>query len=194
MLQTLSQKLNSKHFWTTADLESLPSYEESGDRYEIINGDLFVTRAPHWQHQSTCGNIYAALKQWSSETGLGQPAIAPGIIFASGDNVIPDLVWASNQVLASMDRAGHLTVAPELVIEVLSSGTDNERRDKVIKLKLYGDRGVQEYWLVDWRLQWLEVYRASEKGLEIVKVFLVEDRLTTPLLPQFCYDLVNSFA
>lgn len=39
--------------WTTSDLELLP---ESSNRYEIIDGDLFVTRAPHWQHQTASGN------------------------------------------------------------------------------------------------------------------------------------------
>lgn len=37
--------------WTTADLNLLP---DNGDRYEIIDGELFVTRAPHWGHQKTC--------------------------------------------------------------------------------------------------------------------------------------------
>jgi Uma2 family endonuclease len=187
-------QLYLKKIWTTADLESLPSYEESGDRYEIINGELFVTRAPHWNHQSTCGNIYTELKKWSAETKLGEPAIAPGIIFAGGDNVIPDLVWASNQVLASMDQAGHLTVAPELVIEVLSSGTENERRDKIIKLRLYSDQAVQEYWLVDWRFQQVEIYRFNQQDLEIVKTLSVAEKISTPLLPNFSCDLVNFFA
>lgn len=30
--------------WTTADLELLP---DNGNRYEIVDGELFVTGAPH---------------------------------------------------------------------------------------------------------------------------------------------------
>ena len=37
-----------KLLWTSADLELLP---DNGNRYEIINGELYVTRAPHWKHQ-----------------------------------------------------------------------------------------------------------------------------------------------
>ena len=44
--------------WTSADLELLP---ENGNRYEIINGELCVTRAPHWKHQKTCGRLFTAL-------------------------------------------------------------------------------------------------------------------------------------
>ena len=101
--------------WTTADLELLP---DNCNRYEIIDGELFVTRAPHWQHQRTCGNILQELNTWSRETALGQAAIAPGIIFSDADNVIPDVVWANNERLAILlDDAGHLTAAPELVVE-----------------------------------------------------------------------------
>lgn len=114
--------------WTTADLELFP---DNGNRYEIIDGELFVTRAPHWNHQQTCVRISAALDTWSQFTRLGRTATAPGIIFSDANNVIPDVVWASNERLAVLlDEAGHLTAAPELVIEVLSFGNDNEKRDK----------------------------------------------------------------
>lgn len=44
------------------------------------------------------------------------------------------------------------------MVEVLSSGEENERRDRQAKLKLYSSRGVQEYWIADWRLKQIEVY------------------------------------
>ncbi|MEM6503335.1 MAG: hypothetical protein AAF685_16055 [Cyanobacteria bacterium P01_C01_bin.89] len=39
---------DAKLHWTSADLES---FTDTGDRYEIIGGDLYVTRAPHARHQ-----------------------------------------------------------------------------------------------------------------------------------------------
>jgi Uma2 family endonuclease len=57
---------------------------------------------------------------------LSQAAINPGIIFTDTDNVIPDVVWGSTERLAVLlDNAGHLTAAPELIVKVLSSGSDN---------------------------------------------------------------------
>ncbi len=59
------------------------------------------------------------------------------------------MVWASNERLtALLDDAGHLTAAPELIVEVLSSGAENIRRDREAKLKLYSSRGVREYGIV----------------------------------------------
>lgn len=89
------------------------------------------------------------------------------MLFSDSDNVIPDVVWASNGRLAVLlDEAGHLTGAPELVVEVLSPGIENERQDREPKLKLYASRGVQEYWIADWRLQQVEIYHRENATLK----------------------------
>lgn len=177
--------------WTTADLELLP---DNGTRYEIIDGELFMTRAPHWGHQETCGKIFQELNTWLRSSGLGRAAINPGIIFTDADNVIPDVVWVSNERLAVLlDDAGHLTGAPELVVEVLSPGEENERRDREVKLKLYSLRGVQDYWVVDWRLQQVEVYRRERATLGLVATLFTNDELSSPLLPGFSCPVARLF-
>lgn len=178
--------------WTTADLEALPDNE--GTRYEIIDGELFVTRAPHWQHQKVILRIGRVLDAWSEETGLGQASPGAGVLFSESDNVIPDLVWVSHDRLSLLlDEAGHLTGAPDLAVEVLSAGADNERRDKVAKLKLYSTRGVQEYWIVDWKAQQLEVYRRENARLILVATLLKDDQLSSPLLPGFTCSIDRLF-
>jgi Uma2 family endonuclease len=177
--------------WTTADLELFP---DDGKRYEIIDGELIVTRAPRWSHQEVTGRIFAALDTWSQDTGLGRAAINPGIIFTQEDNVIPDVVWASNTRLDwLMDEAEHLTGAPELVVEVLSPGEKNEQRDKQLKLKLYSQQGVQEYWIVDSNLRQVQVYRRDNAMLALVATLQAGDSLTSPLLPDFTCPLSQVF-
>lgn len=170
--------------WTTADLELF-----SGDRtnrYEIIDGELFVARAPHWKHQEICVNIGTALKIWSDESGLGKAAITPGIIFSDSDNVIPDVVWVSNERLEQLlDEAGHLTGAPELVVEVLSLGDKHEKRDRETKLKLYSVQGVQEYWIFERRERKVEVYRREKAVLKLAATLFSQDELMSPMLPGF---------
>ncbi|MEM9809580.1 MAG: Uma2 family endonuclease [Cyanobacteria bacterium P01_D01_bin.56] len=179
----MTQTTNPRVRWATADLKLLP---DSSNRYEIIDGELLVTRAPHWGHQKACGNAYAELRDWSIATGLGEAVQAPGVIFSDADNVIPDVVWISKARLAtSLDESGHLTVAPELIVEVLSPGVDNERRDRETKLKLYTGRGVQDYWILDWRLKQIEVYRRQSGLLQLVGTLFPGDQLTSPLLPGF---------
>jgi Uma2 family endonuclease len=163
-------------------------------RYEIIDGERYVTRAPHIRHQDAGGNLYVELTVWSRQTRLGQAAQTPGVIFSPMDAVIPDVVWISTQRLAQgVDAAGHLTIAPELVVEVLSPGEQNEQRDREVKLKLYSRYGVQEYWIVNWQLQTLEIYRRQDAQLHLVATLLASDILTSPLLPGFSTPLGSLF-
>lgn len=187
----MSQPISERVRWTTADLELFP---DNGNRYEIIDGELFVTRAPHWNHQKTCVRIITPLDIWSQATSLGQVVPAPGIIFGDNDNVIPDVVWASNERLPLLlDEAGHLTGAPELVVEVLSAGSENEKRDRELKLKLYSSRGVREYWIIDWRKQQVEVYRREQASLKLVATLFNGDELSSPILPDFTCAIAQLF-
>ena len=180
----MSQTVPEKVRWTTSDLELLSNDEWK--RYEIIDGELFVARAPHFRHQSVIRNICTELQDWSEETGLGEAIPAPGLIFTEADNVIPDLIWISVDRLARFqDTAGHLTGAPELIIEVLSLGATNERRDREAKLKLYSIQGVEEYWIVDRELQQVEVHRQQNGILKQVAIHSAQDEITSPLLPGF---------
>lgn len=108
--------------------------------------------------------------------------------------MIPDLVWASHDRLARLlDEAGHLTNAPELVVEVLSPGTKNEQRDREAKLKLYSAQGVYEYWIADPVLQTVEVYRREQAVLKLVATFYSQDDLTSPILPGFSCQVRRFF-
>ncbi|QLE55378.1 Uma2 family endonuclease [Nostoc sp. TCL26-01] len=187
----MNQPTTEKLRWNTADLELFP---DDGKRYEIIDGELFVTRAPHWKHQRVCVRISNTLDNWSQMTGLGETVTAPGIVFGDNDNVIPDVAWASNERISqSLDEAGHLTAAPELVVEVLSFGHENEKRDRELKLKLYSSQGVREYWIVNWRQQQVEVYRRERGILRLVVTLFNGDQLNSPLLPDFNCAIASLF-
>ncbi|MEB3357109.1 MAG: Uma2 family endonuclease [Synechococcales bacterium] len=177
--------------WTVHDLELFP---DNGTRYEILGGELFMSRAPHFRHQKAGDRICTALNRWSDATGLGEAATGIGIVFTDTDNVIADVVWGSRDRLAQiMDEAGHLTAAPELVVEVLSLSEPDQRWDKELKLKLYSIQGVREYWIVDRHKQEVQIYRREQAQLSLMQTLLVEDDLTSPLLPEFCYSVRSIF-
>jgi Uma2 family endonuclease len=178
--------------WTIQDIEALP--ENEGIRYEIIDGELFVSRSPHHKHQQITGRIFAVLDSWSLASGLGEASIMPGLIFSDHDNVIPDVIWLSNERLAqTQDDAGHFQGAPELIVEVLSPGKPNEDRDRRAKLKLYSIKGVQEYWIVDRIAQQVEIYRRDNGRLVLVATLFIGDTLTSPLLPEFTCAIARLF-
>ena len=177
--------------WTSADLALFP---DNGLRYEIIEGELFVSKQPNWHHQYTCTRLITVLETWNMQTGLGQTNLAPGLIFADDDDVAPDVVWISHKRLAeALEKDGRLHLAPELVIEVLSPGRANERRDRQAKLGLYSRRDVQEYWIVDWLSRQVEVYRRKRRELRLVETLLQRDQLQSPLLPGFSCAIRDLF-
>jgi Uma2 family endonuclease len=178
--------------WTSADLELFP---DDGKRYEVIDGELEVAKAPHAYHQVTCFEIARALDEWDRRTKIGRTLFAPGVIFSPDNDVMPDVVWLRRDRFAVvLDQAGHLRAAPDLAVEVLSPGWENEHRDRQLKLKLYSQRGVLEYWLADWRLRQIEVYRRVELALQLIGTLRETDILTSPLLPGFALSLSDLFA
>lgn len=176
--------MSVQHRYTSADLDILPEIE--GIRYEIIDGELFVSKQPSWHHQIVSSNVCTELKLWNRRTRSGQTVEAPGLVFADDDDIIPDVVWISRErVAGALDAAGHLTIAPEIAIEVLSPGSANERRDKETKLALYSRRGVEEYWIADWRTHQVQVFRRDGPDLKLAATLGDHDLLTSPLLPAF---------
>jgi Uma2 family endonuclease len=175
--------MNTALRWTSADLEAFP---DNGKRYEIIDGELYMSRQPHYHHQKACLKLGQYLGNWNDQTKAGDVNFAPGIIFEDDEDVAPDLTWISKARLKkALADDGKLHAAPELVIEVLSPGKTNEDRDRKAKLKLYSRRGVKEYWIVDWMFRQIEIYRRKGLSLRLVATLDAADKLESPLLPGF---------
>jgi len=179
--------------FTSADLEAFP--ESEGKRYEIIDGELYVSRQPDLYHQFVCFQVATKLQQWCERSEEGQAVIAPGLIFADEDDVVPDVVWlSSRRMAAALGPDGKLHAAPELIIEVLSPGAINEKRDRELKLTLYSRCGVDAYWIIDWRQRRVEVFRREDARLVLAAPLAELDLLTTPLLKDFASRVADLFA
>lgn len=97
-------------------------------------------------------------------------------------------MWISR---VRLDDAGHLRVAPDLVVEVLSPGGANERRDRDLKLSLYSRQGVREYWIIDCARRLVQVYRRLEAELHLVGTLESTDQLASPMLPGFTLSVAS---
>jgi Uma2 family endonuclease len=106
--------------FTSADLELMP---EDGKRYEIIEGELYVSRQPGSEHQYTCAQMTYFLVAWTRQSGLGAVLSAPGLIFAEDDDVAPDLVWITRERLEkSLDRGLDATAGGSLPPQASPAG------------------------------------------------------------------------
>ena len=178
--------------WTTDVVETLPIIE--GERYELIDGELVVTRQPHASHQRICNLLIIQLYLWDPDERFGYSYQAPGLIFAAADAVAPDLIWASHERLEIiLDEDGKFYAAPELVIEIVSPGSVNAGRDRELKLALYERYAVPEYWIVDGQSHSIEVYELQIDRLVLTQTLRNNDMLVSKVLPGFACPMSRIF-
>jgi len=165
---------------TIADLDSIP---EDGNRYELIEGELFVSRADALAHQRIVGKALFLFAKYLRENPIGEIIPGAGAILSDFSAVIPDLLYLSFERAKEIATGDRLTGAPELIIEVLSPGTENRRRDEHAKRQLYKKYGVKEYWILDPQQRTVRVFRTAR--FKLTATLGVRDMLATPLLPGF---------
>jgi Uma2 family endonuclease len=175
---------------TIEDLDLCP---DDGNRYELIGGRILVSRAPRVAHQLIIQNILKAFFNYLDQSPLGTVVSGAGAIFSKYDAVIPDIVFVVRERWGELVTGGKLTGPPDLIVEVLSAGAENKRRDRSIKRRLYSTYGVKEYWIVDPERRSVEVYRLAGKILNLAATLMDEEELTSPLLPSFQVRVSNIF-
>lgn len=167
---------------TVDDLALLP---DDTNRYELHEGELLVSSAPSFNHQLIASNISFQIKLYLQQHPSGVVVETPGVIFDPVNAFIPDLVYISHERLAQIEHGGRLHGAPELIVEILSPGNENRRRDEVIKRQTYGKFGVDEYWIVDGEARTIAQFRLLNGVLSPIATLGSDDTATTPLLPSF---------
>ena len=170
---------------TVQDYLAIP--EEDENRYELIDGELYMVPGPSWEHQSNSYNLAFTLGGFVSQNRLGIIRYSPLDMYLSDEDVFqPDIVFISNERLNIIQSDG-LHGAPDLVIEVLSPGT--ERRDLVLKRERYEMFDVREYWLTDPIAKTITVLRLRGGAFEHIGVFTEGTTLETPILPGLRVDV-----
>ncbi len=142
---------------TVADLYAMPE-SERGERYELIDGELFVTPAPAMRHQVISSNLFFHLSAHVRSLRIGWVGDNSGVRIGDGTYVIPDLVFISREREETIGEA-NIEAAPDLVVEILSPST--RRNDLLIKRTLYARIGVREYWLIEPATQTVTVLTLS---------------------------------
>ncbi len=165
---------------TVSNLDACP---DDGNRYELINGELFVSRAPRLPHQLVLQNLQMALLMYLANNKLGTVVPGAGAVFSLYDAVIPDLVFVRNERWNEIVSNDRFIGAPDLVIEVMSPGKENRERDLLVKRQLYAKCGVEEYWIVDTDNRSVSICRLQGQTLEEVAALTDADEITSPVLP-----------
>ncbi len=160
--ETVTTYPTKKKTYTYEDYLKLP---DDRNRYEIINGELVMTPAPKIAHVEAISNLMRELTSFVKENKLGKVYTASCDVLLGEENVVqPDILFiakANKKVITEDNVKG----APDLIIEVLSPTT--AYYDLIEKKELYEKFGVKEYWIVDPKKQWVEIYVLEDKKYKL---------------------------
>ncbi|MEO8397014.1 MAG: Uma2 family endonuclease [Chloroflexota bacterium] len=145
--------------WTYTDWEALGDDE---NRYEIIEGVLYMTTAPKDFHQWIISRLIKYVGFPAEDQSLAHWRVAPiGVLMPGCDPVQPDFLIILEENIGIIHE-GRIRGVPDLIVEVLSPGTRDYDED--VKLKAYANAGLPEYAVIDPRERKLRLYTLEEAG------------------------------
>jgi Uma2 family endonuclease len=174
--------------WTYHQYATLP---EDGQRYEIVDGVLYMAPSPTGSHQGAAGEFFAHLRMHVQVAGLGRVFIAPFDVELAPKTVVqPDVFVILNAGMHKY-REDRLVGAPDLVVEIASPATATY--DRRTKYDAYVRAGVPEYWVADPVGRTVEVF-ILEAGMYFSSgVFRGKALLPSCILPGFSVPVEQLF-
>ena len=119
---------------------------DDGNRYEVIDGVLYMTTAPSNFHQWIVMRLLRFVGFPAEEAGPAYPFFAPiGVLMPGADPVQPDFLLVRRE-RAAIIRDRRIRGVPDLIVEILSP--TNPELDTDTKRGSYARAGVPEYWMV----------------------------------------------
>lgn len=157
---------------------------------EILNGQLITQPRPAPKHARASsiigGELVPPYDQGRSGPGgwwiLFEPELHLGRHI-----MVPDLAGWRRERMPSFPDEAYFTLAPDWVCEVLSPGT--ARTDRVVKMPIYAQQGVQWLWLVEPILHTLEVFRLHESHWLLEAAWQEADEVRAPPFDGIAFSL-----
>jgi Uma2 family endonuclease len=160
---------------------------------ELNNGSIEVLPMPTTTHQFIMLYLYGLLLSFVSRRGLGTVVVAPLRIHLGPKKFRePDVVFMLRK---HAHRIGEqYWEGADLVMEVVSGGEEDRRRDLFEKRRDYARAGIPEYWIVDPQEERIIVLRLSGKRYLSEGSFSIGQTASSILLPGFSVDVKEVFA
>ena len=176
--------------------EYLKITEESDNRYEYIDGEIFLLSSPLYPHQKAVREILVEFVSWFKDKEC-EPLVSPFDVTLFRLNkeekinvVQPDILVICDP--EKIDERGGYKGTPTLVVEVLSDSTRS--RDLVKKLDLYMESGIKEYWVVNTASAEIDIYVFVSNNIEKKQTFKGNEVVQSVIFPGLGVDLNQFFS
>lgn len=161
------------------------------ERYELIEGELYMTPSPVPKHQRISRKIEFILEKFVTENGSGEIFYAPCDVHLDNENVVqPDILFISKERLHIIGEK-NIQGAPDLVVEIISE--NSAYRDLIQKKRLYSRSGVKEYWVAAPDEGLVEVYVLKDGSYALHKSYSKDETLESPSLKGLRINLNGIF-
>jgi Uma2 family endonuclease len=164
---------------TADELLAMP---DDGNRYELLDGEVYQVNPPTLKHQRISIVAGAWLVQ-AQKAGYGFSFAAPvGVVFPDGSKAEPDLIFVLHehrQILAGDVIRG----VPDFIVEIISPSS--RRRDTALKYRIYERNGVPHYWVCDPDAETIVAHALGADGrYRQTAAWGRDDTLVCPLFPE----------
>ena len=163
--------------WTYEQYAAL----DDGQRYEVVDGVLYMTPAPNIAHQKAVMRFVYYFMSYVEFSGLGNVFIAPCDVELAPNIVVQPDVLVVLKAHKERIKKTRIIGAPDLVVEVSSPGTATY--DRRGKYDVYARAGVQEYWLVDPVARVVEVLSLEDGVYQSLGVFEDQNMVISKVVP-----------
>jgi Uma2 family endonuclease len=168
--------------------------EEASNRYEFIDGEVYMLGAPNVYHQRVVSRLHIAMDRYL--TGISCDVFVSPFdvtLYRRGNekftNIVqPDLLIACDWRIDTNEK-GRYTGIPRLLVEVLSPG--NTEKEMFTKLDLYRDSGVEEYWVIDPQRGNVIIYKFENYGILETKVFSGDSECESLIYPGLKFQVLE---
>jgi Uma2 family endonuclease len=167
-------------------------FPEDGKRYQLLDGDLYMSPAPSFWHQEILLRLAVALRQFVEQGTLGSVAVAPVDVVLDNDNVCQSDILFVAAAHRGIIRDEGVFGAPDLCVEILSPSS--RKLDLEAKRSIYARCDVNEYWIADPDARTVTLYCLRHDATTPHAVFHEAQSLASPLLPGFELSIKALFA
>src|SRR5579859_666429 len=120
---------------------------EENQKADLINGVTYMASLENTEANELVGWLFTVLSIYTRKKRLGKVYVSRVALWlAEKSGPEPDIAFVRNEHLDRVER-GHVNGPADLAVEVVSP--DSIERDYYLKLELYQEYGIPEYWIID---------------------------------------------
>lgn len=168
--------------------------ETSANRYEFIDGEVYMLASPNVIHQRIVSRLHIELDRYLGGKPCDVFESPFDVILKRRDDsrftnlVQPDLLVICNWK-DDLDKNNRYLGTPRLVMEVLSPS--NTVKEMITKLDLYRDSGIEEYWIIDPVRNGVLVYGFEDYKIIETRTYMEDDTCESIIYPGFLFRVLE---